>query len=180
MSIAVFGLVFIVIGLAVLFFLRPVGAGPTPGTCLPISKGGTGCDMEELAKTVGTSLYPVGSIYISITNTNPSTYLGGTWTAFGTGRTLVGYNSGNTLFDTPEKAGGNADLIIPYHNHSQISILGANTGGTAVAWGLVNSPTATTAMLGANHPTSYAGTSGNTVNANYQPYITVYMWKRTN
>jgi hypothetical protein len=38
--------------------------------------------------------YPVGSIYISTSNTNPSTFIGGTWVAYGQGRTLIGAGTG--------------------------------------------------------------------------------------
>lgn len=37
-------------------------------------------------------VYPVGSIYISVNSTNPSTFFYGSWSAFGTGRTLVVIN----------------------------------------------------------------------------------------
>lgn len=35
-------------------------------------------------------VYPVGSIYISVNNTDPGTLFGGTWQAFGAGRVLLG------------------------------------------------------------------------------------------
>jgi hypothetical protein len=35
----------------------------------------------------------------------------GTWTAFGAGRVMVGFDSGNALFDTAEETGGSADAI---------------------------------------------------------------------
>ena len=36
------------------------------------------------------AMYPVGSIYLSTSSTNPSNFIGGTWVAYGQGRTLVG------------------------------------------------------------------------------------------
>lgn len=51
--------------------------------------------------------FPVGAVYINVTGTNPGTELGyGTWSAFGAGRVLVGYDSGDTDFDTAEETGG--------------------------------------------------------------------------
>jgi len=41
-------------------------------------------------------LYPIGSIYINTTGVNPETFLGGTWTSFGTGRCLVGQDTSQT------------------------------------------------------------------------------------
>jgi len=137
-------------------------------------------------------LYPVGSIYTNATSsTNPATLLGfGTWTAFGAGRVMVGFNSGNALFDTAEETGGSADAITVSHTHTatvtdsghaHLNNSGVQTGGSAaltsgsvVSYGAVNTATATTGITVSN---STEGSSG--TNANYQPYITVYMWKRT-
>ena len=65
-------------------------------------------------------LYPVGSIYTNATvSTNPATLLGfGTWTAFGAGRVMVGYDSSNSLFDSAEETGGSADAITVSHTHT--------------------------------------------------------------
>jgi microcystin-dependent protein len=53
------------------------------------------------------AVYPVGSIYISVTSTNPATVFGfGTWAAFGEGKTLVGFHADETEFDTVEETGG--------------------------------------------------------------------------
>ena len=45
------------------------------------------------------SLYPVGSIYMSTSSTNPSSFIGGKWEAYGQGRVLVGVgtNGGYTF-----------------------------------------------------------------------------------
>jgi microcystin-dependent protein len=69
--------------------------------------------------------YPVGSIYISTTGTNPSTTLGfGTWTAFGAGRVPVGFDAGQTEFDLDEETGGAKTHTLtpgemPSHTHVQ-------------------------------------------------------------
>jgi microcystin-dependent protein len=53
------------------------------------------------------AVYPVGCIYTSTVSTNPNTLFGfGTWTAFGTGRVLIGIDSGDTKFDSVEETGG--------------------------------------------------------------------------
>jgi hypothetical protein len=142
-------------------------------------------------------LYPVGSIYTNATvSTNPGTLLGfGTWTAFGAGRVMVGFDSGNALFDAAEETGGAADATLPSHTHTatvtdpghfhttSITLMNDSTGSGFI--GVVdgddslgsqsyNTDTKTTGITVAN---ASAGTSG--TNANYQPYITVYLWKRT-
>ena len=68
-------------------------------------------------------LYPVGSIYISVSNTNPETLFGGTWQAFGTGRTLVGQKSSDTDFDNIGETGGSKTQTMttsnmPSHTHT--------------------------------------------------------------
>lgn len=199
-------------------------------------------------------VYPVGSIYISVVSTNPGTLFGiGTWTAFGTGRTLIGIDSGDTDFDTVEETGGaktkalsahagtavadhaahthsvtsNVTIAdhashthtytdVPNHTHPHnmqggttgattgTNVMGSTaTGGSARAMAIATSnPTGgvasgTTAGPNAalsHTPTNNAVTSGNPSatlthsvtqpNAHtdlnvVQPYITVYMWKRT-
>lgn len=137
------------------------------------------------------ALHPVGSIYINATNaTNPGTLLGfGTWAAFGAGRVPVGFDASNVLFDTAEETGGSADAVLvghthtatvtdPGHFHGVARGYGASgSGGDALLSGTsgVNSSTATTGISVSN---SVTGTSTG-ANDNYQPYITVYMWKRT-
>tara|TARA_R110000868_G_scaffold156582_2_gene383496 strand:- start:399 stop:1073 length:675 start_codon:yes stop_codon:yes gene_type:complete len=135
-------------------------------------------------------LYPVGTIYTNATSsTNPATSLGfGTWTAFGAGRVMVGFNSSNALFDTAEETGGSADSIVVSHTHTTTVTDPGHTHGTTSALIAGGSfvapgggsfspgalPTATTGITVANASTGVSGTD-----TNYQPYITVYMWKRT-
>ena len=137
-------------------------------------------------------LYPIGSIYTNATSAvNPATLLGfGTWSAFAAGRVMVGFNSANALFDTAEETGGSADAITVSHTHTatvtdpgHVHQQNGNGGlcpggGSQVPLGNIasgyNTVSATTGISVTN---ASAGSSG--TNANYQPYITVYMWKRT-
>lgn len=66
------------------------------------------------------ALYPVGSVYINASSTtNPATLFGfGTWVAIGSGRVLVGQDTGDTLFDTLGEAGGSKDAIVVSHTHT--------------------------------------------------------------
>ena len=59
-------------------------------------------EIQEIWKKI----YPVGSIYFSVNNTNPGTLFGGTWVAWGSGRVPVGVNSSNDNFNKVEKTGG--------------------------------------------------------------------------
>jgi len=145
-------------------------------------------------------LHPVGSIYINATNsTNPGTLLGfGTWTAFGAGRVPVGFDSTNALFDTAEETGGSANATLPSHTHTftgtalathnhQIGSRDstAGDGGNPAQefvndFGSGNGTPATTSSVSGGTPAGTNSTEGaSATNANYQPYITVYMWKRT-
>lgn len=163
------------------------------GAYLKVSKGGTGVGtMANLAIEIGKLLYPVGSLYYnSSVTTNPATLLGfGTWTAFGAGRVPVGYNASNALFDALEETGGSADAIVVSHTHTATvtdpghlhtyervsGSAGAAGGGASVInqYPLANTSTATTGITVSNSSTGSSGT-----NANYQPYITVAIWKRT-
>lgn len=144
-------------------------------------------------------LHPVGSIYINATNsTNPGTLLGfGTWTAFGAGRVPVGFDSTNALFDTAEETGGSADAITVSHTHTASftgNALGTHSHATQISTGggggaypkfNVNSyevSSVQTDAVSAGTPSgtvNVVSTGSSGTNANYQPYITVYMWKRT-
>ena len=153
--------------------------------------------IASAVAAVKLALHPVGSIYTqAAVSTNPSSLLGfGTWEAFGTGRVMIGIDSGNALFDTVGETGGSANSPavssttgshtltineIPAHTHT-VGIFGSN-GSDAV-----ESANSADNSLGTVATNSTGGGAGHThtisnsavTNANYQPFITVYMWKRT-
>lgn len=183
-------------------------------------------------------LYPVGSIIMNATGTNPSTYIGGVWEAWGSGRVPVGVNTSDTDFNTVEKTGGEKkhtltpdETAMKAHNHSMshthgmshthsiahvhepdsgARFLTAGTGGEGETFnGSLSGSGYKLAMIADNYsyswPTKTGGaapstsgassisntsgpssaSTGNTTASNgtahniMQPYITCYMWKRT-
>jgi hypothetical protein len=169
---------------------------PTGTTAVTQSSTDSSTKLATTAfvQAVANAMFPVGSIYTNASvSTNPATLLGfGTWTAFGTGRVLVGVDSGDTSFDTLGETGGSKDAIVVSHTHTatdsghthvygpgstnntffQYSAGGGNSGITQPV-----GQSATTASSTAN--ITVASTGSSATNANLPPYITVYMWKRT-
>ena len=88
-------------------------------------------------------IYPVGSIYITAINSNPGTFLGGTWQQIASGKTLIGagggYNAGATGGSEKVTAtvGGTALTVaqLPSHNHggytSEVTHTHTGTANTA-------------------------------------------------
>jgi hypothetical protein len=128
----------------------------------------------------GGQAFPIGSIYISVDSTNPATTLGyGTWVAFAAGRTLVGIDATQVEFDTAEETGGakTHTLIqaeMPNHTHTQ-QRHGTATGSLQ---GITTAPdTSSSNPVNMGPNTGGAGSGG--AHNNLQPYIVVYMWRRT-
>lgn len=147
----------------------------------------------EWVTVAGGEAFPVGSVYIAVVATNPATLLGyGTWSAFATGRTIVGIDAGQTEFDAVEETGGAkthtlTSAEMPAHTHTQdahshvlTQLRDATTGGatTNIALTADTSSTLGTKVTGSTTATNQ-NTGGGGAHNNLQPYITVYMWKRT-
>jgi hypothetical protein len=171
-----------------------VPAAPTASPGTNTTQLATTAFVQAARTATLEAVYPVGSIYTNATNnTNPGTLLGfGTWTAFGAGRVMVGFNASDPLFDSAEETGGSKDAVVVSHTHTATSTVsdpghlhgngrtrtasddgGWGAGGTTVGGGTNSATTGITVS------TSVASTGSSGTNANLQPYITVYMWKRT-
>ena len=131
---------------------------------------------RHIADEVRSAIWSVGSIFISAVETNPASLLGfGTWAAFAAGRTLVGIDATQTEFDTLEETGGEKTHTLTVaelaaHTHS----IEAHVGDTAGA-GYVTDTSYPTISAYPNTGSAGSGSAHN----NLQPYIVVYMWKRT-
>lgn len=132
-------------------------------------------DTKKLYKSNGTSwvevgagggeAFPVGSIFVAIVSTNPSTLLGyGTWSAFGAGKVLVGLNEADTDFDVVEETGG-----AKTHTHADHPALAHTVATTPADF---EAPTFNKGYP--DHPAQ-----GHDSPSHLPPYIVVYMWRRT-
>lgn len=156
-------------------------------SCVKIS------DLEDLVNNIILKKHPIGSIEINVNGINPSEYIGGTWESYGSGRVLVGIDASQTEFNTVEKTGGskththttgNHTLTInemPSHNHLVDYDQVWDGGGGTLALGTTDNGGSWAGGTWV-HDTGGDGAHnhGNTgASSNIQPYITVYIWKRT-
>ena len=158
--------------------------------------------------SVADTVYPVGSIYMSVANVNPATVFGGTWEEL-TGRFLLGRSTAHAAGTTGgEESHTLTAREMPSHTHTTPNH--SHTASCASAGGhshnVSRSQVAATGTAkwaaqankkGDNHGTSSngahthtitvaSGGGGNTGSAgsggahnNMPPFLTVYMWKRT-
>ena len=132
--------------------------------------------VQIIRSSIFNSIYPVGTIYMTVTEVNPQELFGGTWVSWGCGRVPVGVNNSIADFSTIERIGGEIAHTLtteemPSHTHNLIG--GAVQGLTAVAEGSFIS--GVWSSPGQNLITS---SGGNAAHNNLPPYITCYMWKR--
>ena len=146
--------------------------------------------LEYTLEKLRNQMYPVGSLYFSPNSTSPATIYGGTWERYGKGRTLVSVNESDTDF-TAGKTGGEKT-----HEHKLPNLFGQlDIGGTKIQATTVklNSSTVwrssvqTTVNVYADSSVHNAGLKistpvyddTNVRASSLQPYISVYVWRRT-
>ena len=138
-------------------------------TISKIKVGGTIYDITN---------YPVGSIYLSVNDTSPAEFFGGTWEQLkdrfllATGDT---YPAGSTGGESTHALSIDE---LPSHTHTiydqETSAPGTETCTTDIAARITSR-----AKKGSNYWWSETRTSGgNKAHNNMPPYLAVYMWKR--
>lgn len=155
------------------------------------------------SKQIVDMIYPIGSVYITVNNINPQTYLGGKWKRWGQGRGIIGVNESDSDFNEANKTGGSKTVTltvgeIPAHTHGEAgdiatvsNIIGQkNSSGTSIfSWDPVNSYgdlvagngdyAKTPGSITINTTHQHTSIGGGDEHENMSPYITAYMWIRT-
>ena len=122
---------------------------------------------------------PIGSVYISVSSTNPSTYFGGTWEQIEDKFLLASgtsYSNGAT--------GGSANAIVVSHTHTQNQhrheLTGSKTTGISTGNYLRAGYGSATDGQYTNYATPTINSTGEDgTGKNMPPYIVVNVWKRT-
>lgn len=141
---------------------------------LPISRGGTGAATAAGARInldIFNLVYPVNSIYLSISSTNPESFFGGTWVAWGQGRMPIGVGSnGSENYTSANIMGGNSTINLSHlhtvNSHTHTGPWHTHTTGSVALSG-PQMPNHTHDIYISN------GAANNTVSSGYAPAITV-------
>lgn len=158
-----------------------VGALEQNGTAVNASKLG-GKTMAQLLLTV----YPVGSIYLSVNSTSPASLFGGTWEQL-KDRFLLGAGSAYAAGSTGGEAAHTLSINeIPSHaGHLYGNAGGVNEKGDAKGAWLkeININSSLTTSYGWNYKNNEyypanRSLGGGAAHNNMPPYLAVYMWKR--
>ena len=118
--------------------------------------------------------YPIGSIYLSVTNVNPSNFFGGTWEQIKDMFLLAcgdTYANGTTGGEATHKL---TVAEMPSHYHNMGTLWGQKSG-----YGRVTGGNASTGADRCNIQSSNISSGGNQAHNNMPPYLAVYVWKRT-
>ncbi len=136
-------------------------------------------------------IYPVGSIYISVNNTNPNKLFGGTWVQLkdrfllGAGRTYAGGKTGGTASVTlteaqmPSHNHGGTTAYDGEHSHGFPGNRSGGSGQTAEGKGASDSYYTLYTNDAGEHAHTISSAGQGQAHDNMPPYLVVYMWKRT-
>ena len=126
--------------------------------------------LSQIINEIGLITHPVGSIYISANNTNPSTLFGGTWERIGD-KFLWGTSNDNNIGNT----GGSITNTLTESNLPSRAMIRQYVSGTKYGCGCNTAITngwANICLVDGGF------TYGQAIN-NMPPYLEVAIWKRT-
>lgn len=158
--------------------------------------------VQHLVDKMLDRMYPVNSIYISTNSTSPASLYGGSWERYGTGRALVSADDSDTDF-TAGKTGGNKNIVwdtnqngtldsdgktkLGFYNRTKLAV---RSDATIVASNITEKYHPWTSNSGILRATSMSWTTvpniqesidgyANIKIPGMNPYVAVYIWRRT-
>lgn len=152
-------------------------------------------------------IYPVGAVYISVNDTNPSILFGGIWEEFALGRTIIGCGTSDNLYTSGDVGGESRHKLtlneIPCHTHTcsptgsgetTFQVISNSSGAELTASGSLSyssneklgnvSSDGTMQSLNninlniSNHMHSIGTVGADFSHNNLPPYVVCYIWKR--
>lgn len=158
------------------------GAFTANGLTYPATAGGVTALIDLI--------YPVGAIFISVSTTNPGTYLTGTtWVATAAGKFIVGVGTGIDALGASFTTLSGNDLVTGEYRHTLITAeLAAHTHGLAtLGRGQADGNSTAVSQHVLFDTIGAAGATPNTADStgsdqshnNIPPYFGVYAWQRT-
>lgn len=146
-----------------------IGHDSSPDASFSAAGASAWSAVHTVSGTIPSSLlesaWPIGSIYIEITGTNPATTFGfGTWSLFAQGKTIFGIQTGSAEFGTAGQTGGATGVsITPSGTNSTVSFTPSGTLdlGLYIPNGTL-APSAVTGTVSVDWPTGvpvFAGTT---------------------
>ena len=143
--------------------------------------------VQHLVDKMLDRMYPVDSIYISTNSTSPASLYGGNWERYGTGRVLVSASDSDTDF-TAGKTGGKKTYNAAADTDLSVSI--AIDDNALVLFNSRESVHAGASFrcggsMLTGHPINWKDSSVRRGQKVYgtmsavQPYVAVYIWRRT-
>lgn len=142
----------------------------TDGDGVPVKIAGSSNDV-----------YPINSIYLSVSSTSPASLFGGTWEQI-KDRFLLSAGDTYTNGDT----GGSADAVVVSHNHEFYQ--GVTTAGGTYEdnakhlWDIASSHgggwSQRSALFTGDNEQGVQSSGVDGTGKNMPPYLVVYMWKR--
>lgn len=143
--------------------------------------------VQHLVDKMRDRMYPVDSIYISTNSTSPASLYGGSWERYGKGRTLVSVDESDTDF-TAGKTGGrktydaaaDTDLSVNIAIDSNALVLFNSRDSTNVAAAFrCGGSMSTGHSINWDDKSIRRGQKVHGTMSAVQPYVAVYIWRRT-
>lgn len=149
---------------------------------------------QEIEDNNPLNLYPVGSVYMSVSSTNPGTLFGGKWEAYSKGRILLSQNSSGNTGGAETSTLTSSNMPSHTHDYTGVVIETTLTGtfkdfavqesgvattstgvfvssvsGSALGYGKAKANLKDSVSMNTNHSHTFSGTTGAAGSSNSSP-----------